>query len=66
MKYEYRVGWMDNGALAVFVCTPMGLSMVMSFEDIKEFNEFTEQMTAFRAKIADVGIPKIMGAEVNK
>ena len=66
MTYVYRIGWMDDGSLAVFVCTPMGLSMIMPFHDIKEFNDFTEQLVAFRGKIANVGIPKIWVEEVNK
>ena len=66
MKHEYRVGWMDNGTVAVFVCAPMGLSMIMWFENITEYNSFLEQMTAFQAKIANAGIPRIFVDGVNK
>ena len=66
MQYVYKFGWLDDGSLAIFVASPMGSVMVMSFQDITEYDGFMEQAVAFRGKIADVGIPKIMVEEVNK
>ena len=66
MPQVYKIGWMDDGSLAIFVPTTMGAVMVLSFSDISEYNSFLEQAAAFRAKIADVGIPRIFVDGVNK